>query len=698
MALDFRSLPSLTKQMGFRWTLYRLGDAIRMKTGLIRLQMPIKAWEAFTWKDIFKSHVPSAPQAYRKWKEENTPQFFFHGIPNLPKKTTWNTRQAVKEADELLKGKIKYFSNVTYKTGFPPDWSFDPYTGTHLDGSMHWSRIPEEGKHEIKFVWEASRFSFVYTLVRAYAASRNEKYARAFWDLVLDWASNNPPNRGPNWMNGQEIALRLMAWIFGLHAFMRSPATTPERLLQFSRMVAIQALRIRQNIQSALATRGNHAISEAFALWMVGLLFPEIKGSEGLRQLGKRLLEQQTLLQLFDDGTYSMYSLNYQRFVLQLLFVALPLGRLNGENFSGNVKKRLSKALDFLSRLVEPETGQMPEFGSNDGALVFPLNSCDYSDYRPLLQLGSMILRGTRMFRPGNWDEDIFWLMGEKAIHSPSSNIQRTTHASFPDGGVYLLQGAQNKAVIRCTQYRERPSHADQLHLDLWWHGVNVACDAGTYLYHGKGAWQNGLAHTDVHNTVTVDGMDQMTRMSRFTWVDWSNGKVLRNAPGQRFVCWKGEQDGYNRLKDPVGHRRAVLMLDDTRWLVVDWLAAIKTHAYRLHWLLADFPFISNKKTDTLLLTVKNSKLKVQTGTLEKQGRVSVVRGDPNSTRGWRSRYYGAKSPAISLVLEKQASRVCFWTFFGSADDTVQAIGDSIIVKTRTRIHTIDLNELRENI
>lgn len=695
MTPDFLSFLSLTKQMGLRWTLYRLGYAIRMKTGLIRLQMPIKAWEEFTWKDLFKSNVPSAPQAYRKWREENTPQFFFHGTPDLPKKPTWDTRQAVREADEILKGKLRYFSNATYKTGFPPDWSFDPYSGTHLDGTLHWSRIPEEGKHEIKFVWEASRFSFVYTLVRAYAADRNEKYARAFWDLVLDWASNNPPNRGPNWMNGQEIALRLTAWIFGLYAFKQSPTTTPERLQLLSRLVAVQALRIRQNIQSALATRGNHAISEAFSLWLVGLMFPEIKGSTNLRNFGKQLLEQQTPLQLFSDGTYSMYSLNYQRFVLQLLFFALTLGRLNRENFSDNMKNRLSKALDFLSRLVEPETGQMPEFGSNDGALVFPLNSCDYSDYRPLLQLGSMILRGTRMFQPGNWDEDIFWFLGGKVIHSISRNLKKTTSLSYTDGGVYLLQGAQSKAVLRCTQYRERPSHADQLHLDLWWHGVNVACDAGTYLYHGNGAWQNGLAHTDVHNTVTVDGMDQMTRLSRFTWVDWSKGTVLRSTPYQGFVCWRGEQDGYNRLKDPVNHRRAVLMLDDERWLVVDWLAAARTHAYRLHWLLVDFPFEFIKQTDTLILTVKNSKLKVQTGTSEKQGKVSVVRGDPNSTRGWQSRYYGAKSPAISLALEKQASAVCFWTFFGSAEDAVHAIGDSIIVKTRTKIRTIDLYELR---
>jgi len=28
-----------------------------------------------------------------------------------------------------------------------------------------------------------------------------------------------------------------------------------------------------------------------------------------------------------------------------------------------------------------------------------------------------------------------------------------------------------------------RPFQSDQLHVDLWWHGLNLARDAGTYLY-----------------------------------------------------------------------------------------------------------------------------------------------------------------------------------------------------------------------
>ena len=144
-----------------------------------------------------------------------------------------------------------------------------------MDSTKHWSEISDDGEMDIKFIWEASRFSMVYTLVRAYACTRDEKFAEAFWELIQSWADANPPNTGPNWMDGQEAALRLMAWTFGFYAFLDSSSSTPERIAQFTVLVAAHAERIYKNIDYAISTHSNHTISEAFGLWLAGLLFPE---------------------------------------------------------------------------------------------------------------------------------------------------------------------------------------------------------------------------------------------------------------------------------------------------------------------------------------------------------------------------------------------------------------------------------------
>ncbi len=116
--------------------------------------------------------------------------------------------------------------------------------------------------------------------------------------------------------------------------FSNSPSSTPERKENFILYVAAQAERIYKNIGYAISTRSNHTISEAFGLWMVGLLFPELKHAEKYLSLGKQLLEQEAANQIFPDGSYSMYSLNYHRFILHIYLYAIRLGEINNSPFS----------------------------------------------------------------------------------------------------------------------------------------------------------------------------------------------------------------------------------------------------------------------------------------------------------------------------------------------------------------------------
>jgi hypothetical protein len=256
------------------------------------------------------------------------------------------------------------------------------------------------------------------------------------------------------------------------------------------------------------------------------------------------------------------------------------------------------------------------------------------------------------------------------------------TQSSFPDGGAYLLHNTNSKAILRCTDFRARPSHADQLHMDLWIYGENIACDAGTYLYSGEGVWRNGLAHTSAHNTVTVDHKDQMTMLSRFTWTNWAKGKVLKHDKN----LWQGKHDGYR----PVSHKRTVMALDGDRWLVMDNLISNESHHYTLHWLLCDGEYGVQKLSSANGLWLKpltgkvlDSKINIQMGLTKGKADFSIVRADPTSTRGWRSRYYGHKEPAISILLETYQPQVTFWTFFGSENDVVELDGNVLKVSSK---------------
>jgi len=717
MLTKLRTLASLYRELGLRWLIFRLTYAFRLRTGLIRLQFPQYTWSDRPLETWLKPNIPSTPESHAQWRKQNLPKFFFDSqsagrvgqsgaMPvSRPDGAPWDSQPAITEADRLLNGEVKYFAHEFHQTGFPPDWHKDYVTLSASEGSLtqqtetlrsqrtlpqsdttrHWSTYSDDLNTDIKFIWEPNRFSFVYALVRAYAETHDEKYPEAFWQLIEDWADKNPPNTGVNWMDGQELALRLMAWTFGYYAFLNSTSTTPHRISQFTIYLAAQVERIYKNTSFAIFTHGNHSITEALGLWMTGLLFPELKNSEKYLSFGKLSLEREAHEQIFLDGTYSMYSLNYHRFVLHCYLYAIRLGKLNNITFSSELQNLVAKSIEYLSQLINPNTGEMPVYGSNDGALVLPLNNCDFTDYCPLLQLGWYLTKGKRLFEPGEWDEDIFWLYGSESPSPSERWVRGEGETSFPQGGNYLLRSTNSHALIRCTDFTSRPSHADQLHVDLWMHGHNIAIDAGTYLYSGGHPWRNGLAHTSVHNTVTVDNKDQMQMVSRFTWTNWSKGKVLKHESN----LWQGEHDGYK----PISHKRIVRSLDGDRWLVIDKLVASESHHYALHWLLCDGEFGVRKlaSENEIVLTpaqttskLVESKFNIQMGTVEGDGKFSILRADPESTRGWHSRYYGHKEPALSVRLEVEQPQVIFWSFFGFEDDVPELAGNELKINSET--------------
>jgi asparagine synthase (glutamine-hydrolysing) len=682
MISKFRTLISLYRHFGLRWLLYRFIYAVRVRTGLIRLQMPAYQWTDRPLSHWLKSEIPSAPEKYFAWRQNNPPEFFLQPVENFPKNISWDSKIAINEADKILSGEFKYFEHTFYKTGFPPNWFADPVSGQKLPANQLAYQISDDNDFDIKFVWEASRFSFVYVLMRAYAATQNEKYAEAFWSLVEDWAQKNIPGYGPNWKDGQEAALRLTAWCVGWYAFRKTESATPARIAQMTVLIAAHAERILKNVDYAISTRGNHSISEALGLYLAGMLFPEIKNSEKYSSFGKKLLEREAAAQIFPDGSYAMYSLNYHRFVLHVYLYAMRLGEIHHAPFSDELYRAVAASINLMSQLVEAD-GSMPVFGSNDGALVSPLTNCDFSDYRPLLQAGYFFIHRKKLFASGAWDEALFWLFGAQALQSDVEKFSQSNQ-NYPDGGITILRSGASKAVIRCVDFRERPSHADQLHVDLWLRGKNIAVDAGTYLYNARGIWRNGLARASVHNTVTVDDLDQMTSFSRFTWIDWAQGRTLQTASSS-VSSWRGAHDGYLRLIAPARHTRSVLFLDEERCVVIDQLESSGLHHYRLHWLLEDFPYEQNLSQHSILLKTDSGNIQVRTGTLTGDSTFSIVRADESSTRGWRSIYYGHKQPALSLALESNQLQCVFWTFFGLEDDVVEVEGNILAVRMKDK-------------
>lgn len=640
---------------------------LRSKLGLQKSKFPSKRWSQITLADFVKPVVDYREENFLQTHLSNGRKFFFES-GHLPQLGDDVKELVISEADEILKNRFRYFFYENYDLGKGPDWFLSPKTGKRAKSDRHWCDVevfdPEVG--DIKFIWEPSRFAWVYTLVRAFAATGKNEYAEKFWFLFESWLEANQPNMGPNYACGQECAIRLMAMCFALYSFASAPATSRERQVKLVKAIAVHAERIEKNIDLAISTKTNHSLTEAAGLYTTGILFPEFKHSDRWQKLGKEILTNEGLKQIYRDGCYIQHSMNYHRLMLQDFLWVLRLAELNDDSFCDKLVSRVTKATDFLYQMQDEESGRLPNYGANDGALILPLNSCGYLDYRPVLQAMNYLFRRTRLYENGPWDEDLLWFFGQEALTARLEPARRTSKA-YQSGGYYTIRGKDSWAMMRCHSFKNRPGHADSLHLDLWWKGRNILRDSGTYMYNCSEPWQSFFGSTAAHNTIVVDHADQMQRVSRFMWFHWTKAKFLGYKSIEGGVeIMQGEHYGYCRGKERIVHRRSVLLLPQDYWVVVDDVLGTGSHEVGLCWQLCDGAF--ELKDNSLTMDMNNAIACVVILGPTGDTKYERFKGD-DAPLGWRSLYYGSREPSPTLICSDQvALPTRFVTLVGLGD------------------------------
>lgn len=465
--------------------------------------------------------------------------------------------RVVSDADRVLAGEMRLYGGHQRQVGAPPRWHVNPFTG-HEYPRVHWADISDDdaSRGDIKDVWELSRLPFTCILVRAYVLTGDGRYPERWWELVEDWAAHNRPNLGVNWRCGQETSLRAIALCFGLSSFSGHPSSTPARVDLAHRILGASADRVRPTVGYALSQRNNHAVSE-----LVFLL--SVRAEDDERRLLRYLLEVLDD-QFYEDGSYAQQSFTYQRLAVQALQWLLltrpdlPRGARN------RVAEVLARSRDFLARCSDPVGGWLPNYGANDGALLFHLSGAHYRDFRPLLaSLGA----------PGLSE------YGEEAIWTAIDEVSdRVTSADRAPSTYVTLRGSRSLALMRVGAGRHRAAHADQLALDLWVDGQNLVLDPGTYRYTAPPPWRNALAGRDVHSLAMEEGVAQVS-IGRFLSEGMPAGELLHH----------GAQDGAEIVvaRRPAGRGhlyRAIIRRGDA-YSIVDGAEGVTA---RVRWNLAD--------------------------------------------------------------------------------------------------------------
>lgn len=450
----------------------------------------------------------------------------------------------IKIADNAINGIINGFSSIELNYGKPINWHYNPLTNKEVENKRKWYMIPDfdSDRGDIKIIWEISRFTHLYYIARAFLITEDVKYYESFSEQIQSWIANNEYSYGSNYKCGQESALRMINILIAYSIFKKFDLVTDKDEFNIKKIIEGGYKKILSNFFYAhKCIKNNHTFSEICGLIIGAWCCNDTKSLKK----AYNLLDIEIENQFMRDGGYIQFSFNYQRFSLQIIECILKISEKTGIHLSNKSKKRISDSA-YLMYQVQDESGDLPNYGSNDGALIFPVTVCGYRDFKPVINSIYCIINNKRLYTEGKYDEELLWFGKKNMIKSELADIKRESN-SFCNSGIYTLRNNNSFIMTTLVNYKTRPAQMDGLHIDLWHKGNNIFCDSGTYSY----ATEIGkeLALTSAHNTVQVEKVEQMDKHGPFLIYNWTNSKnIIFNK--NRFIGTMISPKGYKHTRD----------------------------------------------------------------------------------------------------------------------------------------------------
>lgn len=215
----------------------------------------------------------------------------------------------------------------------------------------------------------------------------------------------------------------------------------------------------------------NHLLENAFSLYFASIFLDDSR----LHKKASKLLAAQLEEQILSDGGHYECSPMYQSILLSKLFLCIEVARLSS----------LVTALEnaFLQKKAERMLGWMNAYSFPDGSWALMNDAAE-----------GIAPTTAQLNRAAN------------NLHIIPANVQLT------ESGFRKLKGNNWESIIKTgniqPSYQPGHAHADILSFCLWYKGKQVVVDPGTSTY-SISEQRSKERGTDVHNTVSVSGINQ---------------------------------------------------------------------------------------------------------------------------------------------------------------------------------------------
>ncbi|HVL76714.1 MAG TPA: alginate lyase family protein [Noviherbaspirillum sp.] len=601
------------------------------------------------------------------------------GIPDFP---AFDAAPYCAAAERILAGRYDVFALRDLALGFPPEWNRDPKTGVlaPLTFGKTLDYRDERTVGDIKYLWEINRHYEIVTLAQAWRLSEDDRFAEGCRRMIDSWIEDCPYPLGANWSSALEHALRLVNWAaaWQLLGGAEAPLFQGAQGAAFRQRWLAAVHRHCDFIASHLSkysSANNHLFGEYMGMFIASLTWPCWAESSRWRDTARQGLEAEALKQIADDGVNLEQAIWYHHEVTEMMLLCTLSARRNDVHFARAWWARLEAMCEFIAAVMDVD-GNVPMIGDADDAVMLRLAPDRTQNvYRSLLATAAVLFSRPDFARKaGTFDDKSRWLLGQDAAfdfaalkadgaRQPRGSGEPPPRLAFPHGGYYVLGSALDTPEEVRIVADAGPlgylsiaahGHADALSFTLSAAGREILIDPGTCAYHTQPAWRAYFRGTSAHNTVRIDGRDQSEAGGNFMWLHKAHAQCElwdSDEDADRFAAW---HDGYQRLPDPVIHRRKLLYMKSERVLVVqDSFECASSHGLEFWWHFAE----------DCIVNVHGGMIEARCGpvrmTMERDTppeSLELVSGAEQPQAGWISRRFDERHPTTSVVLRERIS------------------------------------------
>ena len=429
------------------------------------------------------------------------------------------------------------------------DWLFNPTSA--------------KGPFNPEWTWQLNRMYFWEDMAKSYAATRDEKYARAFARQLEDWLDQTggiPPETNYNsvgspWRTIEE-GLRLMgSWRTAWRAFGASPSFPQPLRDRF-----VQSMRAQARHLLAHRTRANWLLMEMNGVHSFASLFPDFPESGEWRRESARAFAVAAREQLLPDGLHYELSPDYH---LVFYVCAEQLYRRARE--------------DGTLGDLPPDFAEMLERGA-DGPLAMMTPAFVQPRFNDCYTIKSAhVLSSAAEFFPKRLD----FLWG--ATHGRQGHPPAGATASriLPYSGFAVMRsGWEADATYLAFDFGPLGMghwHQDKLSFTLWKGDEELVFDDGGGQYERSPERAYGLSGYD-HNTLLVDGLAQNRSTPRQSSVPIDAGWV--STPERDFARGVYDQGFGPKQLRLATHTREMEFLKPDRFVITDRIVSADGNAH----------------------------------------------------------------------------------------------------------------------